>query len=266
MAVSTLGMPGQLANESIDEYRQRFVDQFALIEAEAGRGVGDLPASRRMLVEHSFDLAHLNCRSGMKKIDLGVEDIPVFTVTFIQIDSKLDYLQAGPTRIIFCYPLITVPAPLKDAGVEVVDLHDYVAKIDREFKTQRGDDVGEGEKRGREKEKRTVRAESVKGRTLLGRKKQAGKGDKSSGSGKKRGKLYGRSGDDVGEGEKRGREKEKENCVSKVGEGEDAVGTKEAGGKFKSLKTFEVLVTSGDESSGSGKKRGKLYGRRWIRS
>ncbi|GBG64708.1 hypothetical protein CBR_g46251 [Chara braunii] len=30
-----------------------------------------------------------------------------------------------------------VPTPLMDAGVEVVDLHDYVAKIDREFKTQR---------------------------------------------------------------------------------------------------------------------------------
>ncbi|GBG59798.1 hypothetical protein CBR_g54900 [Chara braunii] len=31
-----------------------------------------------------------------------------------------------------------VPAPLMDVRVEVVDLHDYVAKIDREFKTQRG--------------------------------------------------------------------------------------------------------------------------------
>ncbi|GBG92523.1 hypothetical protein CBR_g55822 [Chara braunii] len=34
-----------------------------------------------------------------------------------------------------------VPAPLMDAGVEVVDLHDYVMKIDREFKTQRYDDI-----------------------------------------------------------------------------------------------------------------------------
>ncbi|GBG83706.1 hypothetical protein CBR_g37507 [Chara braunii] len=34
-----------------------------------------------------------------------------------------------------------VPAPLMDVGVEVVDLHDYVAKIDREFKTQRYDDI-----------------------------------------------------------------------------------------------------------------------------
>ncbi|GBG90553.1 hypothetical protein CBR_g50896 [Chara braunii] len=31
----------------------------------------------------------------------------------------------------------TVPTPLMDAGVEVVDLHAYIAKIDREFKTQR---------------------------------------------------------------------------------------------------------------------------------
>uniref|UniRef100_A0A388MEK4 Reverse transcriptase domain-containing protein n=1 Tax=Chara braunii TaxID=69332 RepID=A0A388MEK4_CHABU len=30
-----------------------------------------------------------------------------------------------------------VPAPLMDAGAEVVDLHAYIAKIDREFKTQR---------------------------------------------------------------------------------------------------------------------------------
>ncbi|GBG92509.1 hypothetical protein CBR_g55782 [Chara braunii] len=34
-----------------------------------------------------------------------------------------------------------VPAPLMDAGVEVVDLDDYVAKIDRDFKTQRYDDI-----------------------------------------------------------------------------------------------------------------------------
>ncbi|GBG65600.1 hypothetical protein CBR_g51482 [Chara braunii] len=37
--------------------------------------------------------------------------------------------------------LALVPAPLMDAGVEVVDLHGYVAKIDREFKTQRYDDI-----------------------------------------------------------------------------------------------------------------------------
>ncbi|GBG65873.1 hypothetical protein CBR_g54165 [Chara braunii] len=34
-----------------------------------------------------------------------------------------------------------VPAPLMDAGAEVVDLHAYIAKIDREFKTQRYDDI-----------------------------------------------------------------------------------------------------------------------------
>ncbi|GBG77237.1 hypothetical protein CBR_g23565 [Chara braunii] len=34
-----------------------------------------------------------------------------------------------------------VPSPLMDAGVEVVDLHDYVAKIDREFKTQWYDNI-----------------------------------------------------------------------------------------------------------------------------
>ncbi|GBG90972.1 hypothetical protein CBR_g51576 [Chara braunii] len=34
-----------------------------------------------------------------------------------------------------------VPTPLMDVGVEVVDLHDYIAKIDREFKTQRYDDI-----------------------------------------------------------------------------------------------------------------------------
>ncbi|GBG59911.1 hypothetical protein CBR_g66716 [Chara braunii] len=32
-----------------------------------------------------------------------------------------------------------VPTPLMDAGAEVVDLHAYIAKIDREFKTQRED-------------------------------------------------------------------------------------------------------------------------------
>ncbi|GBG69779.1 hypothetical protein CBR_g4610 [Chara braunii] len=35
------------------------------------------------------------------------------------------------------YLHIAVPAPLMDTGVEVVDLHAYIAKIDREFKTQR---------------------------------------------------------------------------------------------------------------------------------
>uniref|UniRef100_A0A388M6L4 Reverse transcriptase domain-containing protein n=1 Tax=Chara braunii TaxID=69332 RepID=A0A388M6L4_CHABU len=34
-----------------------------------------------------------------------------------------------------------VPAPLMDAEVEVVDLHAYIAKLDREFKTQRYDDI-----------------------------------------------------------------------------------------------------------------------------
>ncbi|GBG69378.1 hypothetical protein CBR_g4071 [Chara braunii] len=34
-----------------------------------------------------------------------------------------------------------VPGPLMDAGAEVVDLHAYIAKIDREFKTQRYDDI-----------------------------------------------------------------------------------------------------------------------------
>ncbi|GBG84364.1 hypothetical protein CBR_g38336 [Chara braunii] len=34
-----------------------------------------------------------------------------------------------------------VPTPLMDAGVEVVDLHSYIAKIDREFKTQRYEDI-----------------------------------------------------------------------------------------------------------------------------
>ncbi|GBG67538.1 hypothetical protein CBR_g669 [Chara braunii] len=34
-----------------------------------------------------------------------------------------------------------VPTALMDVGVEVVDLHAYIAKIDREFKTQRYDDI-----------------------------------------------------------------------------------------------------------------------------
>ncbi|GBG74139.1 hypothetical protein CBR_g17850 [Chara braunii] len=34
-----------------------------------------------------------------------------------------------------------VPTPLMDAGVEVVDLYAYIAKIDREFKTQQYDDI-----------------------------------------------------------------------------------------------------------------------------
>ncbi|GBG59763.1 hypothetical protein CBR_g54866 [Chara braunii] len=34
-----------------------------------------------------------------------------------------------------------VPAPLMDDGVHVVNLHEYIAKIDREFKTQRYDDI-----------------------------------------------------------------------------------------------------------------------------
>ncbi|GBG83568.1 hypothetical protein CBR_g37286 [Chara braunii] len=34
-----------------------------------------------------------------------------------------------------------VPTPLMDAGVEVVDLQEYIVKIDREFKTQRYDDI-----------------------------------------------------------------------------------------------------------------------------
>ncbi|GBG66697.1 hypothetical protein CBR_g68681 [Chara braunii] len=39
------------------------------------------------------------------------------------------------------YLHIAVPTPLMDAGVEVVDLHAYIAKIDRKFKTQRSGTV-----------------------------------------------------------------------------------------------------------------------------
>ncbi|GBG66514.1 hypothetical protein CBR_g63096 [Chara braunii] len=39
------------------------------------------------------------------------------------------------------YLHIAVPNLLMDVGVEVVDLHDYIAKIDRELKTQRYDDI-----------------------------------------------------------------------------------------------------------------------------
>ncbi|GBG88050.1 hypothetical protein CBR_g46419 [Chara braunii] len=34
-----------------------------------------------------------------------------------------------------------VPTPLMDAGVQIVDLHAYISKIDREFKTQQYDDI-----------------------------------------------------------------------------------------------------------------------------
>ncbi|GBG81666.1 hypothetical protein CBR_g32661 [Chara braunii] len=34
-----------------------------------------------------------------------------------------------------------IPTPLMDVGVEVVDLHNYIAKIDREFRTQWYDDI-----------------------------------------------------------------------------------------------------------------------------
>ncbi|GBG66383.1 hypothetical protein CBR_g60035 [Chara braunii] len=39
------------------------------------------------------------------------------------------------------YLHIAVPTPLMDVAIEVVDLYDYIAKIDREFKTQRYDDI-----------------------------------------------------------------------------------------------------------------------------
>ncbi|GBG74492.1 hypothetical protein CBR_g18902 [Chara braunii] len=51
--------------------------------------------------------------------------------------SGSDHDVAGDSRIF----IVSVPAPLMDAGVEVVDLHAYIAKIDREFKTQRYDDI-----------------------------------------------------------------------------------------------------------------------------
>ncbi|GBG64060.1 hypothetical protein CBR_g40506 [Chara braunii] len=37
--------------------------------------------------------------------------------------------------------IVPLPAPLMDTGAEVVDLHAFIAKIDREFKTQRYDDI-----------------------------------------------------------------------------------------------------------------------------
>ncbi|GBG84378.1 hypothetical protein CBR_g38351 [Chara braunii] len=49
-----------------------------------------------------------------------------------RIEKFDDYMHQDPD-----YLHTVVPAQLMDVGVEVVDLHDYVVKIDREFKTQR---------------------------------------------------------------------------------------------------------------------------------
>ncbi|GBG93234.1 hypothetical protein CBR_g61260, partial [Chara braunii] len=47
----------------------------------------------------------------------------------VLVEQQRDYLHTA------------VPTPFKDAGVEVVDLHVYIVKIDREFKMQRYDDM-----------------------------------------------------------------------------------------------------------------------------
>ncbi|GBG78481.1 hypothetical protein CBR_g26511 [Chara braunii] len=64
---------------------------------------------------------------------------PDFGTLYAQLSSE--HPPASHYRIADGYLHTAVPVPLMDAKVEVVDLHVYIAKIDREFKTQRYDDI-----------------------------------------------------------------------------------------------------------------------------
>ncbi|GBG62925.1 hypothetical protein CBR_g34296 [Chara braunii] len=190
MTVSVLGMPGQLANESIAEYRQRFEAQLALIEAEEqrqaaaeaaclqaeaaaaaekqrlqGEADADTQACRKEAHEklkfwhfepsehhedatpeeqHKEFLAKLatqlvftcnHLQSKLANLRRAVRNKDLHEDATRALDSRVQDLEQVAPRP------DAVPTPLMDAGVEVVDLHDYVAKIDREFKTQRYDDI-----------------------------------------------------------------------------------------------------------------------------
>ncbi|GBG79894.1 hypothetical protein CBR_g30159 [Chara braunii] len=202
MTVSALGMPGQLASESIDEYRQWFLAQLALIEAELGKlscTGGEAtppltPPDTAALLAASYtsgenaDVAnrwftyedyavhlvppldqplHVQSSTACTVSSPSTTDLAALPPTIAGDSASwsrlqrldpltfvdLQWMPLPPTGRLpkpHCNMLMAqlrdylhnaVPASLMDAGVEVVNLHDYVAKIDREFKTERYDDI-----------------------------------------------------------------------------------------------------------------------------
>ncbi|GBG90268.1 hypothetical protein CBR_g50446 [Chara braunii] len=164
-SVGALGMPGQLAKESIAEYRQRFQAQLALIEAEeqcqAAAEAAHLQAeaaaaAEKQRLQAEDDANALARRKEAQDLLQRHEATSVDKLKFWHFEPSEDHDDATPeekhkeflsklvTRLPHCnvlkaqlrdYLHTAIPAPLMDAGVEVVDLHDYVVKIDHEFKT-----------------------------------------------------------------------------------------------------------------------------------
>ncbi|GBG83916.1 hypothetical protein CBR_g37787 [Chara braunii] len=214
MTGAALGMPGQLANESLADYNQRFQTQLALIEAEEQRQLAAKAArlqaeaaatteKQRLQAEADADTEarhkealHLLRRHEATSIErlkfwhfepseghgdatpeeqhrefmaklvtrLVYTSLPPSTAGESTSWSRLEELdpltfadfqwmplpRSGRLPKPRCNVLMAqlrdylhtaVPTPLMDAGVEVVDLHAYIAKIDREFKMQRYDDI-----------------------------------------------------------------------------------------------------------------------------
>ncbi|GBG59506.1 hypothetical protein CBR_g38530 [Chara braunii] len=238
MTGSVLGMPGQLANESITEYRQRFQAQLVLIKAKEQRQAAaeaarlqaeakaaaekqwlqaeadaDTQARRKeaqdLLQRHEaasietlkfrhFEqserssrptgMLHTRRQRGSQPMWRRENLVRVRSMSLQSIRTPLwktgqppkhhvreirwppssreatrtPGKREGENRIVgrkwtanttareteLCgraqlrdYLHTAVPTPLMDAGVKVVNLHDYLPKIDREFKTQRYDDI-----------------------------------------------------------------------------------------------------------------------------
>ncbi|GBG66817.1 hypothetical protein CBR_g70695 [Chara braunii] len=105
--------------------------QFAAVQSDSGEDPAATPASRE-----GDQVAAVQLRSNNKPRVNGKA----------KPASQAGNGQPAPPWVKFSlteaeYKYRNLPTPLMDVGVEVVDLHAYIAKIGREFKTQRYDDI-----------------------------------------------------------------------------------------------------------------------------
>ncbi|GBG84655.1 hypothetical protein CBR_g39031 [Chara braunii] len=104
--------------------------QFAAFQSDSGEDPAATPASRE-----GDQVAAVQPRSNKPRVNGKAKPASLAG----NGQPAPPWVKFGLTEAEYKYP--NLPAPLMDAGVEVVDLHAYIAKIDREFKTQRYDDI-----------------------------------------------------------------------------------------------------------------------------
>ncbi|GBG74018.1 hypothetical protein CBR_g17729 [Chara braunii] len=96
MTVSALGMAGQLTNESIDEYGQRFLDQLAMIEAEVKRQAAAAAAAEKQRFQAEADAdAQALCKEAQDLLQRH-ETASVEKLKFWHFETSEDHDDATP--------------------------------------------------------------------------------------------------------------------------------------------------------------------------